>query len=51
MREPAERLDGMFREAGVASHLEVVPGLGHAFPEDFADRLPEALSFVLGPGR
>jgi len=32
----------------VACDLEVVPQLGHEFPEDFATRLPRAIDFVLG---
>jgi predicted esterase len=37
-----------FDAAGIETRLTVEPGLGHAFPPDFDDRLPGMLDFVLG---
>jgi acetyl esterase/lipase len=47
VRDQTERLCEELHEAGVEYHLDVVPHLGHAFPEDFDRRLLEALDFVL----
>lgn len=46
-RSDAEALRARLIEAGVPCALDVVPGLGHDMPEDFEDRLPSALDFVL----
>jgi predicted esterase len=45
--EQIVRLQHELTLRGVACHLEVVPQLGHEFPEDFATRLPSAIDFVL----
>jgi predicted esterase len=34
------------RAAGIASRLEVVPGVGHDYPPDFRSRLPALLAWV-----
>jgi predicted esterase len=34
------------RAAGIASRLDVVPGVGHDYPPDFASRLPALLAWV-----
>jgi predicted esterase len=49
-RDAIEAGDEALQACGFDSRLEVMPGLGHAFPDDFQDRLPEALEFVLGNG-
>lgn len=46
-RADVERAHAVLREAGMAVRLEVVPGLGHAYPTDFGERLTAALDFVL----
>jgi predicted esterase len=47
-RADAESLHARLNAAGIACGLEVVPGLGHDIPDDFATRLSVAMSFVLG---
>jgi predicted esterase len=42
-REPAERLAEQLRQREHHVSLEVIPGLGHAYPPDFAARLPKLL--------
>jgi dienelactone hydrolase len=42
-REPVERLARRLQERGHHVSIEVVPGLGHGYPEDFASRLPRLL--------
>jgi len=42
-REPVERLARQLRERDHHISTEVVPGLGHAYPQDFASRLPALL--------
>jgi predicted esterase len=44
------RLHHELTSHGVASHLEVVPGLGHEFPPDFGTILLSAVDFVLRSG-
>lgn len=46
-RPGVERAHAALVAAGMAVRLEVVPGLGHAFPADFDARLRAALAFVL----
>lgn len=46
-RDTALSLGERLNDLGVPCHVEVIPGLGHDFPNDFADRLPSALSYVL----
>lgn len=41
-------LHGQLTGRGVACRLEVIDGLAHEFPEDFAERLLAALDFLLG---
>ncbi len=36
------------RDDGLAVRLELIPGLGHDYPGDFAQRLEAALEYVLG---
>jgi hypothetical protein len=47
----AGRLGRDLSAAGVDVRLDSVPRLGHAYPEDFAKRLPDALDFVVGGRR
>ncbi len=42
------RLDHELRSHGVSCQLEVVPGIGHEFPDDFGGRLRSGLRFLLG---
>jgi predicted esterase len=46
-RPAAERFAAHLTERGVTVHLEVMAGMGHSFPPNFADRLPIALSHVI----
>jgi predicted esterase len=46
-RHAVEALHDQLTQAGVSCRLEIVPGLGHDFPADFATRLPTAIDFVL----
>jgi predicted esterase len=46
--EDARRLASMLERAGGRVLLDVLPGVGHEFPPDWDDRLPAALSFLLG---
>lgn len=46
-RGTVERAHADVTAAGVDARIEVVPGLGHAFPVDFGERLRSALAFVL----
>lgn len=46
-RAAADALHARLTETGVRCQLEMVPGLGHDFPHDFASRLPAALDAVL----
>jgi predicted esterase len=47
-RTEIEGLHAQLVGAGVPCQLEVIPGLGHDFPHDFAERLSAAIAFVLG---
>jgi predicted esterase len=47
-RESVERFHATLTDRGYRSRLDVVAGLGHSFPDDFAQRLPGALEWVLG---
>ena len=47
-RQAVELLHHQLTEAGMECRLDVVPGLGHAFPEDFPQRLRAALRSLLG---
>lgn len=49
MLEPATHMHRAMLEAGIHVRLDVVPGVEHAFPPDFADRLPDLLAFVDPP--
>ncbi len=42
------RLGHELTSRGVSCQLDVVPGLGHEFPDDFGHRLQSGLHFVLG---
>jgi len=46
----AKRLREIMTGRGLSCHWLVVPELGHDFPRDFSETLPEAIRFVL-PGR
>jgi predicted esterase len=46
-RSTAEAFHAYAQEAGLRCTLEVVPGLGHDFPDDFPSRLGKALRFLL----
>jgi predicted esterase len=47
--DDARALHDALRDAGVASDLQVVPGLGHDLPDDLDARLKEALGLLI-PG-
>lgn len=47
--EGAKNLHNMLKEHGVDSRLEIIPKLGHAYPEDFSGRLEKNLDFLLEP--
>ena len=42
------RLADELTSHGISCQLEVVPGLGHEFPDDFSGRLQSGLRFLLG---
>jgi predicted esterase len=44
--ESVKPLHERLRAAGIASRLDVVPGVGHDYPPDFLSRLPALLSWV-----
>jgi predicted esterase len=46
-RSAAEAFSFHAQEAGLRCMLEVVPGLGHDFPDDFPSRLKKGLRFLL----
>ncbi len=46
-RDQVERLHADLTTGGVQAELDVVPGLGHEFPDDFPFRLGRALAFLL----
>jgi predicted esterase len=50
-REQAEALHATLVGAGVACRLELVAGMGHDLPDDFEQRLPGGIDFVLGVQR
>lgn len=43
----AKGLHNMLKDSGVDSRLDIVPGLGHAYPEDFPDRIMQNIDFIL----
>ncbi|WP_172197134.1 alpha/beta hydrolase [Saccharibacillus qingshengii] len=45
-RESAEAMSQAMQEAGLECRLEIVPGMEHDYPEDFAERLPIALAWI-----
>jgi predicted esterase len=47
--EPVRRFHEAMRAAGIASRLDVVPGVGHDYPPDFGSRLPALLASVDEP--
>ena len=49
-RDDCQRLVQQVRENGAEVRLDVVDGLDHEYPPDFADRLPEAMAWVLWGG-
>lgn len=46
-RDDCERLAQRLRDAGVEVRAEVIEGLGHDYPPDFEDRLPEVLDWMV----
>lgn len=46
-QQAVELLHAQLSGAGIACRLDVIPGLGHTFPQDFEDRLKAALPFLL----
>jgi hypothetical protein len=46
-RDQVEHLYDDLTAGGVQTQLDVVPGLGHAFPEDFPERLRGAVRLIL----
>jgi len=49
-RGDCQRLAKRLRESGAEVRLDVVDGLDHEYPPDFADRLPEAMAWVVWGG-
>jgi dienelactone hydrolase len=45
-RDQVEYLYADLRAGGVQAELDVVPGLGHEFPDDFPERLRHAIGFI-----
>lgn len=48
--DECQRLAEQLRAAGAEVRLDVIEGLGHDYPADFAQRLPAAVDWVLGDG-
>ena len=46
--DDCQRLAEQLRAAGAEVNLDVIEGLGHDYPADFAQRLPAAVDWVLG---
>lgn len=46
--EQVLRLHKELTARGILCHMEVVPGIGHEFPDDFRNRLTSAIPTVLG---
>lgn len=46
-RDEVEHLHADLTAGGVETELDVVPGLGHEFPDDFPERLRRAVSYIL----
>jgi predicted esterase len=46
-KEGCQCLHDRARDLGLLWRIEIIDGVGHAFPDDFGSRLPLALSFVL----
>jgi hypothetical protein len=42
-----EHLNADLTASGVETELDVVPGLGHEFPDDFPERLHRAVTNIL----
>jgi predicted esterase len=47
-QQAVELLHAQLTGAGLACRIDVIPGLGHTFPQDFGERLRSALPFLLG---
>lgn len=45
-RDQVEHLYGDLIAGGVKAELDLVPGLGHEFPDDFPERLRRAIEFI-----
>jgi dienelactone hydrolase len=45
-RDQVEHLYADLMAGGVQAELDVVPGLGHEFPDDFPERLRHAIGFI-----
>jgi acetyl esterase/lipase len=46
--DDCQRLAERLRSAGAHVKLDVIDGIGHDYPSDFAQRLPAAVEWVLG---
>jgi dienelactone hydrolase len=47
-QQAVELLHAQLRDAGLDCRIDVIPGLGHTFPQDFGVRLKAALPFLAG---
>jgi predicted esterase len=47
-QQAVELLHAQLRNAGLDCRIDVIPGLGHTFPQDFGVRLRAAVPFLLG---
>jgi hypothetical protein len=47
-QQAVELLHAQLLDAGLECRIDVIPGLGHTFPDDFGERLKAALPFLLG---
>lgn len=45
----SQEVAALMHEYGLACDLDIIPDLGHVYPDDFALRLQRALDFVLNP--
>lgn len=46
--QPSRNIAAMLKAEGIACELEIVPGVPHFYPGDFAERMRRGLAFVMG---
>jgi hypothetical protein len=46
--EGQQNLAATFQDGGVPLQFEITPNIGHWYPQDFNEKLDEAIDFILG---